>query len=85
MNGGWSVWAGWSECDVTCGSGTRSRTRSCDNPAPAHGGEDCAGADHNTDVCVLNTCPGRVDWFFPFNVIFLQKIRDNVIFKYQQQ
>jgi len=53
------VWAGWSECDVTCGSGSRSRTRTCDNPPPANGGEDCVGTDRSTDVCVLNTCPGR--------------------------
>ena len=59
VDGGWSVWAGWSECDVTCGSGSRTRTRTCDNPPPANGGDNCVGADRSTDVCVLNTCPGR--------------------------
>jgi len=58
VDGGWSVWASWSECDVICGIGSRSRPRTCDNPPPANGGDDCVGSDHSTDVCVLNTCPG---------------------------
>jgi len=53
------VWAGWSVCDVTCGSGSRSRTRTCDHPPPAYGGDDCVGPDRSTDVCVHNACPGR--------------------------
>jgi len=60
VNGDWSAWAGWSGCDVTCGSGTKTRTRTCDNPKPEHGGDDCVGADHETGVCILNTCPGKI-------------------------
>ena len=35
VNGDWGVWGAWSTCSMTCGSGTRARSRSCDNPAPA--------------------------------------------------
>ncbi|WAR30371.1 CADN-like protein, partial [Mya arenaria] len=49
-------WGQWSGCDVSCGNGTRSRARSCDNPAPAQGGDDCVGPKHDQDVCVLQTC-----------------------------
>ena len=38
VDGGWS---GWSECSVSCGGGSQSR--SCTNPAPEHGGDDCTG------------------------------------------
>ncbi|WAR30228.1 CADN-like protein, partial [Mya arenaria] len=53
-------WGQWSGCDVSCGNGTRSRARSCDNPAPAQGGDDCVGPKHDQDVCVLQTCPAII-------------------------
>jgi hypothetical protein len=33
---------------MTCGSGTWTRSRSCDNPTPAHGGSDCQGNKDDT-------------------------------------
>ena len=32
--GGWSDWGQWTSCTVPCGSGIRSRERTCDNPKP---------------------------------------------------
>ncbi|WAR30370.1 CADN-like protein, partial [Mya arenaria] len=55
-DGHWAPWVQWSECDVTCENGTRSRVRSCDNPAPAQGGDECIGPKHEQDFCVLQTC-----------------------------
>ncbi|WAR08201.1 ECT-like protein [Mya arenaria] len=60
IDGSWSVWGSWGRCDVTCGNGTKSRVRSCNNPAPAHGGDDCQGAKEQTSTCVLVGTLGRV-------------------------
>ena len=59
VDGGWSVWGSWTSCSKTCGTGTGSRNRQCDNPAPAHGGEDCQGSDNESGDCYINSCPGR--------------------------
>ncbi|WAR30267.1 CADN-like protein [Mya arenaria] len=61
IDGHWSDWGPWSECTVSCGSGPRSRVRSCDNPPPVRGGVDCFGSDNDQDVCVLETCPDGWD------------------------
>ncbi|XP_052809330.1 coadhesin-like [Mya arenaria] len=62
IDGSWSVWGSWGRCDVTCGNGTKSRVRSCNNPAPAHGGDDCQGAKEQTSTCVVNPCPVNGGW-----------------------
>ena len=64
VDGGWSVWGSWTSCSKTCGTGTRSRTRTCDNPAPAHGGEDCQGSDYDTGDCNTTPCQGIMPFFF---------------------
>lgn len=56
VNGGWSAWTEW-QCSVTCGSGIKSRQRTCSNPVPAHGGQDCSGELTQTDDCSLSECP----------------------------
>ncbi|XP_078577488.1 uncharacterized protein LOC144862665 [Branchiostoma floridae x Branchiostoma japonicum] len=50
VDGGWSDWGEWSDCSVTCGVGTESRDRTCNNPAPA-GGADCVGTTEETQDC----------------------------------
>lgn len=41
-------WNGWSSFSVSCGSGVKTRTRSCTNPAPSLLGRDCM--DNNKDI-----------------------------------
>ena len=57
-------WKSWGSCQYnsgSCGAGTRYRKRSCDNPAPAHGGNACAGGDTDNTGC--NTCcPTNGSW-----------------------
>ena len=41
INGSWTSWSSWSSsCESTC---RKSRSRSCSNPYPMFGGEDCVG------------------------------------------
>ena len=59
VNGGWSLWTSWSVCSVTCGSGQRTRQRTCNNPLSSDGGSDCAGDSSDQQTCTSPTdCPG---------------------------
>ncbi|CAH1243399.1 PTPRT [Branchiostoma lanceolatum] len=61
VDGGWSEWDDWSPCSLSCGNGTRTRTRTCDSPNPAYGGQDCAGAESETQACPDQPdCPAGV-------------------------
>ena len=44
---------------MTCGAGTRIRTRLCDNPTPIHGGATCPGDGTETEDCQDALCPGE--------------------------
>ncbi len=57
--GGWSGWQDWGSCSTTCGPGTRTRTRLCDNPSPIHGGAVCPGDGTETEDCQDAMCPGE--------------------------
>jgi hypothetical protein len=60
VNGGWSSWSGWSSCSASCGGGTKTRTRSCNNPAPSGGGANCSGSAVDSNSCNTGACPGTV-------------------------
>ncbi|XP_046575477.1 coadhesin-like [Haliotis rubra] len=69
VHGGWSEWSDWTyedECPVTCGGSPvmESRSRSCDAPAPAHGGDDCEGSstENRPGQCNNNPCPVNGGW-----------------------
>uniref|UniRef100_A0AAV2KYV0 Ig-like domain-containing protein n=1 Tax=Knipowitschia caucasica TaxID=637954 RepID=A0AAV2KYV0_KNICA len=58
VDGKWSSWVTWAACSVSCGGGTRQRTRLCASPAPLHSGRQCEGSDVQVDFCNSNPCPG---------------------------
>jgi len=59
VDGHWSNWADWSVCSVSCGSGSRSRDRKCDNPSPANGGDNCVdGLGYVVETCKMSECSG---------------------------
>lgn len=61
IDGGWSEYSEWSECDVSCGVGTQTRTRKCNNPEPKYGGKDCVGSDRETRKCEKEKCVNEID------------------------
>ena len=59
VSGAWGGWGHWAPCSQSCGGGTRTRDRVCNNPAPAHGGAACPGSDSQTDFCNTAMCPSE--------------------------
>ncbi|XP_078379206.1 A disintegrin and metalloproteinase with thrombospondin motifs 18-like isoform X2 [Oculina patagonica] len=58
VNGGWSKWSSYSSCSQTCGGGIQWRTRTCTNPRPQNGGEDCEGETRGIPrICSREPCP----------------------------
>ncbi|XP_062596721.1 uncharacterized protein LOC134258192 [Saccostrea cucullata] len=41
VDGGWTEWSHWSKCEVVNGRGKRTKSRTCTNPSPQHGGKFC--------------------------------------------
>ncbi|XP_033759819.1 coadhesin-like [Pecten maximus] len=62
VNGNWSDWLPWDACSASCDEGVKTRNRTCDNPAPAFGGEDCEGSYTEEEVCMLKHCPIDGNW-----------------------
>lgn len=61
VDGKWSSWVSWGACSVSCGGGTRQRTRLCASPAPQHAGRQCEGSDVHIDFCNSDPCPSESD------------------------
>ena len=61
-DGAWSEWGTYGECTKTCGTGLKTRTRTCTNPAPSTDpkGADCTGDSIDTVNCNTVTCSGKL-------------------------
>ncbi|XP_035672026.1 chitotriosidase-1-like [Branchiostoma floridae] len=60
LDGGWADWTAWTPCSVSCGSGAETRSRTCSNSAPQHGGAACSGDGTEERACQTGvTCPDR--------------------------
>ena len=62
VDGGWGAFSEWTECSAECGGGTQTRSKECNNPAPAHGGAECEGASMETRDCNTQACPVDGGW-----------------------
>ena len=71
VNGGWGNWGSYSSCTRSCGGGTYTRTRSCNNPSPSNGGSQCSGSGSQTSSCNTASCPGQSPFLRFLNQISL--------------
>ncbi|XP_020600985.1 A disintegrin and metalloproteinase with thrombospondin motifs 3-like [Orbicella faveolata] len=69
INGGWSKWGSYTACSRTCGGGIQWRTRTCTNPRPQSGGENCRGKSQGfTRICEKKvTIPHQFQFFLSIN------------------
>ena len=52
VDGNWATWGSWGACSVTCGTGNYTRSRTCTDPAPLYGGDNCTTGDEtDTGSC----------------------------------
>ncbi|XP_061877506.1 SCO-spondin isoform X2 [Entelurus aequoreus] len=56
VDGHWSGWTEWSECDAQCGGGVRERSRTCSSPPPKNDGRDCEGMTQQSQSCNSQPC-----------------------------
>ncbi|KAM6165457.1 hemicentin-1 [Erethizon dorsatum] len=62
VDGDWSEWSLWDECTKSCGRGNQTRTRTCNNPSPQHGGRPCEGNAVEIIMCNIRPCPVHGAW-----------------------
>ncbi|XP_078032108.1 brain-specific angiogenesis inhibitor 2 isoform X25 [Epinephelus lanceolatus] len=59
VHGLWEEWSSWSLCSVTCGRGSRTRTRKCVNGG---GALACGRPEIQTKLCNIAVCPVEGQW-----------------------
>ena len=65
VNGGYSDWGPYSQCSKTCGRGKQTKTRTCTNPPPQHGGNNCSslGPSMSSRDCNNFQCKSKKGFF----------------------
>lgn len=65
IDGNWTFWSDWNECNASCGGGSYNRSRRCSDPSPEYGGDNCTGHNWESEICNSDPCPvdgGWMDW-----------------------
>lgn len=58
VDGYWTLWSNWTACSVSCGGGSRSRSREC--IPPMHGGNPCEDINNEeVEECNTQHCPSK--------------------------
>eukprot|EP00057_Strongylocentrotus_purpuratus_P017491 XP_011671965.1 PREDICTED: uncharacterized protein LOC756169 [Strongylocentrotus purpuratus] len=58
-HGGWSAYGSFSLCNTDC---QKTRYRTCTNPAPKDGGDDCPDSEVDVSYCSVLDCPVNGQW-----------------------
>ncbi|CAG2223627.1 Tyrosine-protein phosphatase 1,Hemicentin-1,Coadhesin,Tyrosine-protein phosphatase non-receptor type 13,Tyrosine-protein phosphatase non-receptor type 5,Thrombospondin-2,Tyrosine-protein phosphatase non-receptor type 11,Thrombospondin-1,Mucin-like protein,Tyrosine-protein phosphatase corkscrew [Mytilus edulis] len=61
VDGNWGRWNTWQICTKTCGGGTQTRNRDCNNPSPFRG-SPCIGDASENKNCLTVVCPVNGNW-----------------------
>ena len=71
--GGYTEWSQWTTCSESCGNGKKTRRRTCTNPPPSNGGQNCVqqqmGPAKEKKTCNGNPCKSKC--FFLVCLIYL--------------
>ena len=63
---------------MTCGLGSQSRSRSCTDPSPEHGGPTCVeqglGETTEDQACDAGPCPGKYFLHIKFDMVIFHCI-----------
>ena len=59
VNGGWNNWSNWTACSASCDKGVQARFRSCTNPRPESGGDECIGKNVLYKECTIAECENQ--------------------------
>ena len=81
VDGNFTSWSEWTGCSSSCGDGTAVRYRSCSNPTPANGGQDCLGDVLQTKACTGVYCPGMLVSFVPLSLPILSRHQASAILR----
>eukprot|EP00929_Paragymnodinium_shiwhaense_P118382 TRINITY_DN90300_c0_g1_i1.p1 TRINITY_DN90300_c0_g1~~TRINITY_DN90300_c0_g1_i1.p1 ORF type:complete len:1938 (+),score=383.34 TRINITY_DN90300_c0_g1_i1:179-5992(+) len=57
----WGAWSHWTDCNVPCGVGERTRWRRTQKP-PGPGGSLCSGGTQEHTLCELQDCNANCVW-----------------------
>ena len=57
VDGQWSAWTRWFDCNVTCGSGYQRRYRTCSEAQ--FGGNSCVGDSEQWQTCNAGSCASK--------------------------
>lgn len=58
----WSCWTEWTPCSVSCGQGTRSRSRICSWDGVADAVDGCSGPSEMREYCNNPSCEPLEGW-----------------------
>ncbi|VDI56005.1 Hypothetical predicted protein [Mytilus galloprovincialis] len=78
INGGWTTWTGWGECQAKCGDLSEvKRRRTCMNPVPMNNGLQCFGVNSERKLCEGKcTGPAKREEGELESLDFIEKIQD---------